>query len=144
MIVYRSAETVEQTTPFDCKPFTDTLDPSKGSTLMVTQKKDDTLTLPSGVAFTLDPNQMVRLEMHYINASPAPVDVTASTNFITMADAQFKDEAGLPLHRRPGHHHPAATRATTLGPIFFALPPEYSRRELLRASPGTSTSSAPT
>src|SRR5580704_12615047 len=60
MIVYRSTETVEQTTPVDCIPFTDTLDPTKGSTLMVTQKHDDTLQLPEGVAFTLDANQMIR------------------------------------------------------------------------------------
>ena len=41
LIVYAVNDTVEQTTPFHCKPFTDTLDPSKGAPLMVTQKKDD-------------------------------------------------------------------------------------------------------
>src|SRR5258708_724670 len=29
-IVYRVNDTVEQTTPFDCRPFTDTVDPTKG------------------------------------------------------------------------------------------------------------------
>jgi hypothetical protein len=32
LIVYKVNDTVEQPTPFPCKPFTDTLDPSKGST----------------------------------------------------------------------------------------------------------------
>src|SRR4051812_30341532 len=41
MVVYRVNDTVEQTAPFDCQPFADTLDPSKGSPMMITQKKDD-------------------------------------------------------------------------------------------------------
>ena len=78
MIVYRVNDTVEQPTPFDCQPFTDTLDPNKGAPLMITQKKDELLTLPAGVAYTLQPNQMMRLEMHYINATIAAADVSAT------------------------------------------------------------------
>jgi hypothetical protein len=95
MIVYKVNDTVEQKTPFDCQPFTDTLDPSKGSPLVVTQKKDDLLTLPAGVGFSLDANQMVRLELHYINASPNPVMVSASTTMVAMPAAEFKNEAGF-------------------------------------------------
>src|SRR5439155_21116004 len=83
MIVYRVNETVEQRTPFDCAPFVDTLDPTKGAPLMITQKKDELLDLPSGVAYSLEPNQMVRLELHYINATAAPVKLTATTEMIT-------------------------------------------------------------
>jgi hypothetical protein len=125
MIVYRSTDTVEQKAPFDCVPFTDTLDPSKGSTLMVTQKKDDTLTLPSGVGFTLDPNQMVRIELHYINPTNQPIDVNATTNFITMDDSAYQNEADFLFIGDPDITIPPNS-STTLGPIFFALPPEYS------------------
>ncbi|HEY8089417.1 MAG TPA: hypothetical protein VIF09_16265 [Polyangiaceae bacterium] len=125
MIVYRSTETVEQTTPIDCQPFTDTLDPSRGSTLMVTQKHDDTLTLPDGVAFTLDPNQMIRMEVHYINPTAAPLEVTATTNVITMDDAQFRDEAGFLFIGDPDITVPAHA-SFSLGPIFFALPSDYA------------------
>ncbi len=125
MIVYRSAETTEQTTPFDCVPFTDTLDPTKGSTLMVTQKHDDTLTLPAGVGFTLDANQMIRIELHYINPSPAVLEVQASTTFVTMDDSQFQNEADFLFIGDPDITIPPNSK-TTLGPIFFALPPEYA------------------
>jgi hypothetical protein len=124
MIVYRSTETVEQTTPFDCFPFTDTLDPSAGSTLMVTQKRDDTLALPTGVGFTIDANQMIRLEVHYINATSAPLDVTATTTFVSEDDASFQNEADFLFIGDPDITLPPHS-STTLGPIFFALPPEY-------------------
>jgi hypothetical protein len=125
MIVYRSAETVEQKTPFDCVPFTDTLDPSKGSTLMVTQKRDDVLNLPEGVGFTLDANQMIRIELHYLDATSTPLDVTATTTFVTMADSQFKDEADFLFIGDPDISI-AANSSQTLGPIFFQLPSEYA------------------
>jgi hypothetical protein len=125
MIVYRSADTTPQTTPFDCIPFTDTLDPTKGSTLMITQKKDDTLTLPSGVAFTLDPNQMIRIELHYINPSAQVLEVTGTTTFITMDDAQYQNEADFLFIGDPDITIPPNS-TTTLGPVFFALPPEYA------------------
>ena len=125
MIVYRVNDTVEQPTPFDCKPFTDTLDPTKGSPLMVTQKKDDLLTLPPGVAYTLDAQQMVRIEMHYINASPQDVTLTSSTEMQQTADADFQNEAdflfiGSPDISLPPH------QSTTLGPAFFPLPSDFA------------------
>jgi hypothetical protein len=124
MIVYRSNETVEKTTPFACTPFTDTLDPAKGSTLVVTQKHDDTLTLPDGVAFALEANQMIRIEVHYINATAAPIEVTASTTFVTMDETHFKDEADF-LFIGNGDISLPPNAKTTLGPTFFPLPAEY-------------------
>jgi hypothetical protein len=125
MIVYRSNETVEQTTPFDCKPFTDTLDPTKGSTLMVTQKRDDTLTLPDGVGFALDADQMIRLELHYINPGAQPIQVTATTNMTTMDERQFQSAADFLFIGDPDITLPPGAQ-TSLGPIFFSLPPEYA------------------
>jgi hypothetical protein len=124
MIVYKSSETVPQPTPTDCVPFTDTLDPSKGSTLMVTQKHDDTLTLPSGVAFALDANQMVRMEVHYINPTQATEDITATASFVTMDESTFKDEAGFLFIGDPDITLPPNASAT-LGPINFILPQIY-------------------
>ncbi len=124
MIVYRSNETVEKKTPFDCTPFTDTLDPQKGSTLVVTQKHDDTLSLPDGVAFALEANQMIRMEVHYINATAAPIDIKATTTFVTMDESRFKDEADFLFIGDPDISLPPNAK-TTLGPIFFPLPTEY-------------------
>ena len=61
--------------------------------MMISQKKDDTLTLPKGVAFAIGAEQMIRLELHYINTTDAPLQVSATSTFIQMNDADFKDEA---------------------------------------------------
>ncbi len=125
LIVYRVADTVEQRTPFSCKPFADTLDPERGSPLMITQKKEDTLTLPPGVAFSIDANQMLRLEMHYINASPVPRIVTAKSTLVPISDDDFKDEASFLFIGNPDINIPPKSQAK-LGPTFFVVPEELA------------------
>jgi hypothetical protein len=118
MIVYRVADTVEQTTPFDCIPFTETLDPSKGSPLMITQKKDDLLQLPPTVAYSLEPNQMMRIELHYINATQAPVELTATMTMTSTAD--YKMDADFLFMGNADIQLPPGTK-TTLGPTYFPM-----------------------
>ncbi len=121
LIVYRTADTEEKTTPYDCVPFVDALDPSKGSTVMVTQKHDETLTLPEGVAFTMPAGQMVRLEMHYINTTAEEIQVSAKSTFITIPAKDYKDEADFLFIGTPDIDI-AAHSKLTLGPTFFGLP----------------------
>jgi len=121
LIVYRTADTEEKLTPYPCEPFVDAIDPAKGSTVMVTQKHDETLTLPDGVGFTMPPGQMVRLEMHFINTSSAPLDVSATSTFVTMPAKQYKEEADFLFIGSPDIDIPAHSKAT-LGPVFFGLP----------------------
>jgi hypothetical protein len=125
LIVDRGNDTVEQPTPFACQPFTDTLDPAKGSPLMVTQKKDDLLTLPPGVAYSLEANQMIRLEMHYINASASEKTVTATSTMIPISEQDFRDEAGFLFIGNPDIRLPPKSE-TKLGPTFFEVPQELS------------------
>jgi hypothetical protein len=125
VIIYRVADTEEKLTPYDCQPFSDTLDPTKGSPLMITQKKDDLLTLPKGVAFSLDPNQMIRIEMHYINATAKELEVHEKTTFIPIADAEFKDEASLLFLGDPDIDI-APHSSATLGPVYLPLPSNLS------------------
>lgn len=120
MIVYRTADTEEKLTPYDCQPFKDTLDPSKGSPLMITQKHDETLTLPDNVAFTFDPEQMIRLEVHFLNATDKSIDMTATTTFVPIADADFKYEADFLFLGDPDIKIPASSKLT-LGPVFMPL-----------------------
>jgi hypothetical protein len=61
---------------FDCAPFRAAL---IGAPLTVSQKHDDTILLPDGVAFPLDATQLMHLEMHYINTGTDPSDVSATT-----------------------------------------------------------------
>jgi Copper type II ascorbate-dependent monooxygenase, C-terminal domain len=125
LIVYAVNDTVEQKTPFPCHPFTDTLDPTKGAPLMVTQKHDDLLTLPSGVAYSIVANQMIRLEMHYINASAAPKTVHATTTLMPISDDDFHDEAGFLFIGNPDIKLPPKSE-TKVGPSFFEIPHELS------------------
>jgi len=128
MIVYESSDTTPSPTPFDCQPFVDTLDPTKGQTLVVTQKKDDTLTLPPGVGMTLAVNQMIRIELHMINASADPIQVQGTTSFVTMADADYQNEAGFLFIGDPDISIPPNS-SIQLGPIFFALPTDYAQSQ---------------
>lgn len=121
LIVYRTADTEEKPTPYDCVPFVDALDPSKGSTVMVTQKHDETLTLPEGVAFSMPAGQMVRLEMHYINTTAEEIQVSAKSTFITIPAKDYKDEADFLFIGTPDIDI-AAHSKSTLGPTFFGLP----------------------
>jgi hypothetical protein len=121
LIVYRTNDTVEQTTPFDCQPFTDLLKPDQGTPLMITQKKDDTLTLPHGVAFAIGAQQMVRLEMHYINTTSSPEMVTATSTFVAMKESDFQNEADFLFFGDPDINIPAQG-SQTLGPVYIPLP----------------------
>ncbi|MFO0614355.1 MAG: hypothetical protein U0414_17340 [Polyangiaceae bacterium] len=95
LIVYKSTATQEDPNPKDCQPFADTLSSGAGGPLMITQKHDELLTLPSGVAFNLDPNQMIRLEVHYINPTAATASIQANATFYAMPEGEFQNEAGF-------------------------------------------------
>ena len=73
LIVYKDDMSTEEVlTPTECDPFTGALNLSgMVAPIMITQKSDDALSLPAGVAYTLQPQQMIRIEMHYLNATDA-------------------------------------------------------------------------
>ena len=120
-IVYRISEGEESTEPFDCQPFADVLNPTKGAPLMVTQKADETLTLPNGVAFTFEPNQLVRLELHYLNATPETQTVEVTSTFTTVSDADFEHEAEFLFVGNPDINLPPG-ESVTLNTEFLPLP----------------------
>ena len=100
MIVYRdNTDTVVNDTPTDCQPFAGALNPPTAggvggvSPLMISQVRDDVLTLPDGVGYSFAANQFIRLELHYINTTDQPVMVTATANFYAVPDAQITNEA---------------------------------------------------
>jgi hypothetical protein len=120
-ILYRTNATEEYTTPRPCNPFTDTLDPTKGAPLMITQRADETLTLPDDVAFTLEPHQMVRLELHYLNASDSEQTVQATSELRSLASAT--QEADFLFIGNPDIDIAPHTMAT-VGPTFIQMPEE--------------------
>ncbi len=97
LIVYKDdMDTVEQPTPYDCQPFAGALNlTGMVAPMMITQKQVDQLTLPDGVAYTLAANQMVRIEMHFINSTEAPIAATATSEFYAAESASIRDEANI-------------------------------------------------
>jgi hypothetical protein len=68
LVLYRSTDTVESLMPTDCQPFSGI---QNGTVpILIAEKASTTLTLPTGVAYHLPKDQMVRVEAHYLNASP--------------------------------------------------------------------------
>ena len=97
LIVYKDdKDTTEQLTPVDCQPFTGALNTTGMiAPMMITQKMDDALTLPDKVAYTLGAHQMVKIEMHYINALDTPHEATATVEFYRAAEASIMFEANI-------------------------------------------------
>ena len=125
-IVYRaSADAVATPTPFDCTPFVDTLSSNSGSPLMITQRSDEVLTLPQGIAYTLPPHQLMRLELHYINVTGAPVDVSPTSQLCPITDAAYTDDADFLFVGDPDINIAPHTRFT-LGPVFYRLDSRFS------------------
>jgi hypothetical protein len=122
MVVYRVNDTTEQTTPFACKPFQDTVT-GNGSPIIISQKTDDLLEMPTGVAYTLDANQMIRIEMHYINATTSDVMLTSTTTMNEVTD--YQNEASFFLIGDMDISIPSNSDVT-LGPVFLPLAPAYA------------------
>jgi hypothetical protein len=114
LIAYKDDMTTEeQTTPFDCNPFTGTLNPTgRVAPIMITQRADDPLFLPDGVGYTMNPDQMVRVEMHYINATDQPLEVTATVELFAAPEGSITDEANILFIGSPDINIPAGATQT--------------------------------
>lgn len=98
LIVYKNDDpaAVERATPYDCQPFTGALNLSGMiAPVMITQKADDALTLPDGVAYTFSPNQMIRLEKHFINSTDQPIMAMATSEFYAVPASDIQHEANI-------------------------------------------------
>lgn len=125
LIVYKDdMDATEQTTPMPCQPFTGALNTTgKIMPLAITQKHDDEIDLPDGVAYTLAAHQMIKLEMHYINATDADVMAQATVNFLTADASTIHDEAGLIFTGSPDINIPANGQQTLHE--FFTVPSTF-------------------
>jgi hypothetical protein len=125
LIVYRVPGDVERPEPYACQPFFDTLEPESASApLMISQVEDERLELPAGVAFGLDANQLVRLELHYVNYGDTELTVDAAATFVTLEPAEFQYEANFLFTGNPDIDLPVGV--SELGPTWFPLPSELS------------------
>ena len=94
MIVYRDDASPLQAEPVDCKPFAGTLTATNAtSPVMITQRHEETLTLPDGVAYSFKANQKIRLEMHYLNATESAQTISGTAEFYAAYPEQVRHEA---------------------------------------------------
>jgi hypothetical protein len=114
LIVYKDdMDTTEQTTPVDCQPFAGALNATGNiEPIVITQAKDDELTLPDGVAYTLAANQMIKLEMHYINTGEGSGSAFADVNFYAVDPSTITDEAAVLFTGSPDIQIPANQQFT--------------------------------
>jgi hypothetical protein len=122
LIVYKDdMDTTEQTTPTPCQPFTGALNTTGMiAPIAITQKKDDEISLPDGVAYTLAPNQMIKLEMHYINVSDSDQMGSATVDFYAADPSTIHDEASILFTGSPDVDILAGQMATLHQ--FFTVP----------------------
>lgn len=101
-----------------CMPFRGAI---AGAPLAITQKHDDLVSLPAGVGYHLTPNQVVHLELHYLNVSDSPVDVSGEAELIP-ADPSANLQEGAVLLVGTADINIAPHTMQKNGPKFLALP----------------------
>lgn len=77
---------------FECRPFRAVLD---GAPFTVTQKHDDLIEMPEGVGFPIRTDQLMHLEMHYINTGDEVADVVAETELFPIKEQDDVQEASF-------------------------------------------------
>ena len=120
-VVYRSDSRQERRQPYVCTPLLDTL---YGNTvpLLITQKREEVLELPPGVAFELEPNQMIRLEAHYLNYYTEPITAEATVTFELMPEGQVPIVADFMFYGTSDFKLPAGEEYSTRW-RFMPVPP---------------------
>jgi hypothetical protein len=79
-IVYRLDTGTPSDEPFPCTPFTDILG-GDGLPIVLAQESERMVRYPEGTGLRLSAGQLVRLELHYINTTPDPLEVGANVEF---------------------------------------------------------------
>jgi hypothetical protein len=121
LIVYRTPATVEQPDPAPCDSIENLISEENGQPLMITQRTLEDLQLPEGIAFEMAADQMIRLELHYVNTEDTPVDVTVTSTFYPIADADYVADADLLFVGSPDMEIPPMS-TYTLGPMWTPYP----------------------
>jgi len=80
---------------------------------MISQTREETLELPPGVAFELQPNQMIRLEAHYFNYFTEPITTSAEIEFEVMSADQTPPIADFLFYGTIQIQIPAGQKVTT-------------------------------
>jgi len=87
LIFYESIATTESKAITDCAP----LDLSNGKPIYIAETQgNNRLEFPAGVAYHFAANQMIRLEAHYLNASPNAIQGMGTVNLLAGAPGSYQ------------------------------------------------------
>ena len=115
LVFYKSGATVEQTTPYTCMTFRDI---TTGTVpLYIAQKSSTVLDFPKGVAYQMPAGQMVRVELHFLNSTAAPLPVTGTVHVTDAVAGTITDRANLMFYGNLRIAIPPQSMAT-VGPTF--------------------------
>ncbi len=121
LIMYKVTDTTESPTPTKCDSVSNI---TSSIPLIIAQNADSTLNLPSGVAYHFAAGQMVRLEVHYLNASPNPMTVEGRVTMTPAVAGQTYQEADImfcgSVSQLSTLGIPPATASVALNPGFFS------------------------
>ncbi|HEY2512631.1 MAG TPA: hypothetical protein VGI39_17310 [Polyangiaceae bacterium] len=129
LIVYRSTATAEQLTPTACSPFQGIL---QGDVpLVIVTREHLEYDLPKGVGVPLAPNQMLKIEAHYINATATAIQgqgtvaihgqTAAATGPYQAADVGLWGTTQISVPARGTFTTPTNFQAGAAGMNIFAL-----------------------
>jgi hypothetical protein len=94
------------------------------------QRPDDAIVYPDGVAAVVAPTDGFRVQAHYLNASSAPLDVAVEVRLTRVDDATVRDRRARrrQRRRRPKELHPALRRQPGAGDRPHAPARPFVRR----------------
>ena len=115
LVFYKSNETVEKTTPVECTSFRGVFNGTVP--LFIAQKQRTALNFPPGIAYTLPAGQMVRIELHFLNATDKPRDVSGTVHVGAARPGTVVERANLLFYGNLNIRIPPQS-TTTVGPTF--------------------------
>jgi hypothetical protein len=118
LVFYRSNATEETTAPVPCNSFRGFF--GGMVPLYIAQKAHSELKYPPGVAYSLPAGQMVRIELHFLNTTPKPLDVTGTVRLKEARPGTVVDYANLMFYGNIDIRIPPLS-AKTVGPSFHAF-----------------------
>jgi len=121
LIMYKVTDTTESPTPTACDSVTNI---TTSVPLIIAQNTDSTLNLPTGVAYHFAAGQMVRLEVHYLNATSNALNVEGRVTMTPAAAGQTYQQADImfcgSVSQLSSLGIPPNATTATLNPGFFA------------------------
>jgi Copper type II ascorbate-dependent monooxygenase, C-terminal domain len=118
LVFYKSNATEETTAPVACNSFRGFF--AGIVPLYIAQKAHSELQYPPGVVYSLPAAQMVRIELHFLNTTQKPLDVTGSVRLKEARPGTVVAHANLLFYGNLNIQIPPLSKKT-VGPSFHAF-----------------------